>query len=162
MTYENQALAAAKMLAQQDVAHCQANYERNKNGQAERRCLIRSEFAFIEAWVYSCRYQSVFGEARKIPDRVPAIQNVEESLASLSTVLGSVFTVDKDDAGWCSMAQAYRVRDRITHPKSPSDLNVTDEDMKVFVRAVKWFAETAGKIEEGRNKASTTGGTVRR
>lgn len=150
MEYRNEALTAARMLMADDVVHAQRHYDANPKGQPERRSLIRAEFAFIEAWIYSCRYLSVMGDRSKIPTKVPATQNVEDSLTELSSILESSPVIDKQDAGWCSMKQAYRIRDRITHPKSRDDIGITDGDMNVFGRAVKWFAETAEKIERQR------------
>jgi hypothetical protein len=151
MKYQNDALQAAKILYSEDWNHCRLLYEANSGGQAERRCLIRAGFAFIEAWIYSCRYQSVRGDTDLIPKKVTAKQNVHESLSDLSEVLKSSHVIDKTkDPGWCAMTQAYKIRDRITHPKSPKDLNITDGDMKVFFRATIWLNETAGNIEAKR------------
>jgi len=159
MKYHNDALQAAQTLCKEDVALCQKNYDANRAGQAERRCLIRAGFAFIEAWVHSCRYQSVLGEKNKIPVKVPATQNVEEALTELASILESSHTIDRQAPGRCDMKQAYKIRDRITHPKAVSDLHISDGDMNVFVRAVKWFSDTAGSIEEKRKTAPTTEST---
>lgn len=146
MTYNNTALHAAQALMLEDVSFCERLYEGNPSGQAERRCLIRAEFAFIEAWLYALHYQRVFGNTDLIPKKCSAKENVEQTFESLAKTLGSSYVINKQDKGWCAMRQAYLIRDRITHPKAMKDITITDAEMDVFNCACQWFAEAAYEI----------------
>ena len=146
--YYNEALLVARTLMQEDVAFCEILCAGNPSGQTERRCFIRAEFAFIEAWLYALRYQGVLGNTDKIPTKCPTKENVEQTFEILSKALESSHVIDKQSKGWCAMLQAYLIRDRITHPKSMKDITITDAEMDVFGRAVQWFAMTAHAIED--------------
>jgi hypothetical protein len=43
------------------------------------------------------------------------------------------------DNGWNEFKKAVRIRNRITHPKSASDLDISDEDTKTVEAASEWF-----------------------
>jgi len=154
MVYTNKALQAAKLLMTEDVAYCMKQHDSHPAGQAERRCLIRAEFSFINAWLSSCQYQGVFGESARIPKKSRTIENVEGTINVLAQTIESSFIIDKQDPGWCAMIQAYKIRDRITHPKSPDDLLISDKSMKVFIKAVQWFANTCEKMNSQRSGLS--------
>jgi len=49
---------------------------------------------------------------------------------------------DYSGAGWLSFRKATEIRHRITHPKSPEDLEISSEELLEIESAVKWFTES--------------------
>ncbi len=45
----------------------------------------------------------------------------------------------KNDPGWNQFTKATKIRNRITHPKKESDLNVSNDDYSTVVEAIQWF-----------------------
>jgi hypothetical protein len=50
------------------------------------------------------------------------------------------------DNGWGAMGKALKVRHRITHPKVPAELDVTDGEMETLDTAMKWSIESLRQI----------------
>ena len=45
----------------------------------------------------------------------------------------------KRDPGWKQFESATKIRNRITHPKNESDLNVSNDDYSTAINAIQWF-----------------------
>jgi hypothetical protein len=139
--YNNRAIQAARILNEEDVQACNAIYLNNPSNQAGRRNLIRAEFAFVEAGLYSLRYMASFGDESKISKKTYAMQNILDSINEAARALGIPLELNKQDSGWDAMTKAVKIRNRITHPKTPDSLTITDADMVVFDRATAWFSD---------------------
>jgi hypothetical protein len=124
--------------------------------QPERRMYVRSTFATIEAWIYVMKQMALrmhpdpkcptISEAERAfaqehEYRLTDSGDVETRRAkiSLETNLrfgfkllakaGSIPSeLNVSGSDWQSFRRAIKIRDRITHPKSVSDLNISDED----------------------------------
>jgi hypothetical protein len=46
------------------------------------------------------------------------------------------------DAGWQAFKAATRIRDRLTHPKIPVDIDVSDNDLSTVFNAVLWLKQS--------------------
>jgi len=138
---DNRAMLAARILDAEDVRVCCEQYLADPSRQVARRNLIRAQFAFVEAGLYGLRYMAALSDASNIPKKTPAKQNVENSFNEVARTLGLPIALAKQNAGWDAMTKAINIRDRISHPKTPDDLTITDSDMKVFDRATKWFSD---------------------
>jgi len=44
--------------------------------------------------------------------------------------------------GWDSLRKAISIRDRLTHPHSMDDLNVTNEELMMVEKAMEFFRDT--------------------
>ncbi len=78
-------------------------------------------------------------------------KNQRKSLAhffnELAYALESTFRMKEDDEMLRKYQKARDIRNRITHPREPADLDVTpDEYMGILIPAHQWFAETFNKI----------------
>jgi hypothetical protein len=126
-----------------------------------RRNWVRAYFAWVEVVSYFARQYTLdqrFGK-RVIPlERVPEFSALSEirytlsktneaksepahgrtleylpfSLTALAKTLGIRLIVDRGGRSWDMVTTALRVRNRITHPKSAHDLNVSDEDLQAI------------------------------
>lgn len=59
-------------------------------------------------------------------------------VTNIATKVNPGFQVDFGGGGWESLQTAIDVRNRITHPKTASDLIVSDENIDEAVSAVSW------------------------
>jgi putative transposase len=138
--------------------------------QADRRRLVRSIFAFIEAITFSIKNLSVIhnettlNEAEKalaqektyylkesgeIGTRAAKI-NSEANIKFAFHIFSRVFAVqnplDTSNSGWERLLRSIKVRDCITHPKRPSDLLISDTEMTEVLKAFKWYNETCVQL----------------
>jgi hypothetical protein len=56
--------------------------------------------------------------------------------------------VEFGDRGWKAFLDAVKVRDRITHPKDTSDVDITDIELQGIGTAVQWFEETHVRLAD--------------
>lgn len=54
---------------------------------------------------------------------------------------GTALVVRYDDQGWQAFGTALKVRDRITHPKSYADCDISGDDLVTVDAAEAWFRE---------------------
>jgi hypothetical protein len=130
--------------------------QRDKLSQPERRMYVRSAFATIEAWIYVIKQMALRAHPDpKCPTISEAERAFAQEHEYRLTESGDVVTrrtkisleanlrfgfkllakagsvpseLDVSGAEWQSFKRAIKIRDRITHPKTVSDLNISDED----------------------------------
>jgi hypothetical protein len=137
----------------------------NPNDQLGRRTLIRTEFAVIEGAVSShkqmvidyCKrnglelsqaeYALLHEESYELDDngkpriaekflKLPA--NLKFAFSMYASKIGGIeFALDP--SGWQNFLAAIKIRNRLIHPKSVSDLEVTDADMHCVMQAATWY-----------------------
>ena len=159
----------------QDVILSMERQERSDT-QATRRDLIRTMFAAIEGYVWKYRehVRSVMSDI----DTIPVLTELALSETSYSvTENGKVeaqtrfitltsmirlvsrlaeehcpgLQVDFSKAGWSHLQQAIKIRNRITHPKSKSDLEVTPQDVAIIHVGFFWLLKTIESVIESTN-----------
>jgi hypothetical protein len=57
------------------------------------------------------------------------------------------------EASWQALSAAIKIRDRITHPHEPADINVSDADLDQVCQAWDWFADLFKDIETATSEA---------
>ena len=132
--------------------------------QATRRDLIRTMFAAIEgaSWEYRDHVRSVATDLDMLPPlvemalsettyRVAENGEIDEqvryismpAMIRLTTRLAESicpgFELDFKNDGWASFKTSIKIRNRITHPKSISDLEITDAEITVCQSAYFWI-----------------------
>lgn len=55
-------------------------------------------------------------------------------------------TPDYRSRGWQSLLDSVPVRNRITHPRSPSDLEITDDEVAKVREALVWFINERSRV----------------
>ena len=152
--------------------------DKDKLSQPERRMFVRSAFATIEAWIYVMKQIALVSHPDpKCPTISEAERAFAQELEYKLTDSGDVETrrtkisleanlrfgfkllakavsipseLDVSGSEWQSFRRAIKIRDRITHPKSVADLNISDEDYNdlsvgfgwVVISHVKLFTAT--------------------
>ena len=128
-----------------------------------KRNFVRALFAWIEAISYLMR-QHVLRELRKeelteesipkllaaserayrvdergdvveVPLMTKTSNNLLFSLRSFAEIVAFPLTVGKGGRNWQAYTRALKIRDRVTHPKSPDDLELTEADLEAVREA---------------------------
>ncbi|HKV37007.1 MAG TPA: hypothetical protein VJP89_21890 [Pyrinomonadaceae bacterium] len=72
---------------------------------------------------------------------IPIERNFRFLFPRFAAMFGSKVTLDVADAGWNDFTRTVKIRNRITHPKSPQDLTLDAEDVSAAMRAISWYSE---------------------
>jgi hypothetical protein len=145
-----------------------------KDTQFNRRLYVRSLFAYLEGFTYWIRQNAIeidkivfrkFGAMDwerhlLLHEDLPTIADngkIERQRQKTSFKNRFAFSVRayaeivhcKDnlfsDNGWRQLQDALKVRNRLTHPKQSSDLDVSDDDVKACQEGYTWFANLVVK-----------------
>lgn len=141
--------------------------------QATRRDLIRTMFAAIEGYVseYRAHVRSLVDDIGTIPPMMELALNetsysVDEqgilkehirfipliSMIRLVTKLAEQhcpgLKIDFSNAGWSKLKQTIKIRNRITHPKNLSDLEITQEDIAISQAGFFWTLKLIVEVME--------------
>lgn len=134
--------------------------------QIERRAMIRTAFALIEALVFAMKTIAIRspgpgalshgeialaqeedyelsdkGDVQVRPARLSFLKNLRFAFYLFEKTTGAEHQLDVAGNGWQSLQRAIKVRDRLMHPKWPSDLKVTDNEARDALHAVIWMQD---------------------
>ncbi|MGC9396298.1 MAG: hypothetical protein ACP5J4_15755 [Anaerolineae bacterium] len=114
--------------------------------EAGRRHLSHAEYAILTEESYQLRDS---GTIRTSPN-YPNIQaNIKFVFPLYARILDSEFTFDPplSAPGWQSLCRSIEIRNRLMHPKSLTDLDVTDTDLEEVEKAAEWFTAQIDRLE---------------
>ncbi|MDP2232813.1 MAG: hypothetical protein Q8K89_04190 [Actinomycetota bacterium] len=80
--------------------------------------------------------------------RLPLKSKIRALYRAASEVLDEEIAVPFDDQGWGDFGAALKVRHALTHPKTPNDCYVEDEDLDVVDRAQAWHQNAHNELTE--------------
>lgn len=147
---------------------------KQQDTQFWRRTFIRSVFALIEGFTYCLKQVALEAskkfrvemsksevallseESYEVNDKGEAetktafIQlpgNIRFVFNMYSRAYGLNYKLKIDDNGWLSFKEALKVRNRLTHPKSTSDVLVSDQDMSYAENAAIWFVKSSDEVQ---------------
>jgi len=140
------------------------------------RMLIRSIFASIEGIVYGMKQLALAafrpdgpltfdeliickgislrlknnGDVDRSAMRLEFGPNLKFSFMVLAKAFHQKFELDTDKTclGWNRLVESVKVRNRLAHPKRPSDLELTDEEIGHAIEAYQWFNEQVSTLLE--------------
>jgi hypothetical protein len=157
---------------QADFIKCADELDKDDN-PFWRRTLFRTGFAMIEAFNFYFADMAIkaHSHAREARIDITAIGllnrkrfrlddegNLRGSEQRHSLVGFSAFLVKTladatgvttdyfQESGWTDLRRAVKVRNRITHPKSPEDMVVAKEEVDALVRGISWFVQSLHDI----------------
>jgi hypothetical protein len=131
--------------------------------QVERRLIMRSIFSYIEAVVFSMKRTALerhpealtdgekmlaaeaafeLSEAGQVVKRAAKVSlgsNIKFAFAIFSKAYKTWSPLNLVNPGWQSLLRSIKARDRITHPKSPSDLQISDAELDDAHTGLNWF-----------------------
>lgn len=162
-------LAALSQAANEDIHSCVVLLNTQPSAQFARRTYVRTAFAYVEAWsaltrltlldaadgglvslppqhlhvLRGTRYDlTESGEVRVSTDRLPSGQRTVRFLLLLAArAYGLPAQASFSGLGWARFSTAWAVRNRLTHPKQPLDLEVTDSDLETVRVGHMWFLD---------------------
>jgi hypothetical protein len=110
---------------------------KTEDSQFWRRSYCRSLMAFFEAVVADLAghtlqfYDGVLGEGEKrsLRRRFGALARAFDAFDLFTNVAGTSTPLIPASEEWLVLEKAIRIRNRITHPVTPGDLEITDLDM---------------------------------
>jgi hypothetical protein len=121
--------------------------------QTVRRAFIRSLWGFVEGSVYgvsdflrTAHTLSSSGGGEELSDRGRTIERVKTILKSAARDLAE-WEPDFGTTGWEALRANLKVRDRLMHPKSASDVQTSDVEVDEARDAATWFLETIVQIQ---------------
>lgn len=140
--------------------------------QRDRRNLVRTVFAFIEATTFQLRvllaknWRDAMSDAQLLAlrdlqvDVLPSgavktkalkcglVPLIRLTVSAYSHVLPEAATVTCDGPGFDAVARSVRVRDRLMHPKTIDAVVVTDSEIREALTAFAWVHDTSEKLLE--------------
>jgi len=166
----------------EDVSYFGIRCHEDQARNVMRRSYVRSVFAFIEGYTYGFRQISL--RIAKEPlgiklteEEVVALKQVDVTIDENGTInerpkyssaknilIFSVsaiakqheadFQIDKNGKGWKDYKDALRIRNRLMHPKSYQDLEISDSEIESTEGAYRWFTNELGRLEQAIAEAS--------
>jgi hypothetical protein len=161
----------------QDMVQC-SNLLDESDTPFARRAYVRTTFAYFEGFVYwlkgvvttwvlgmgkrrnEVNLTALYllsdetlrpnrqGKLESEPNRLPFMNFCAFVLRTAAECFEADPSKFFSDNGWCQMKVALDVRHRITHPKNPEDLSISDEEIDAFTKAHHWlFGCVTGILE---------------
>ena len=154
-----------------DVVYAAELLVKNDN-QTNRRIYIRAIYALLEGEIYERKQMALAiidslqhdilrdeipllteidmsidddGTPRARERHLPLAQNILYSLKIIARAFSIDPRIDKSN-GWDALLKAIKIRHRITHPKSSTNLTIQDSEMKIVDQAFEWYRRTWGNI----------------
>jgi len=86
------------------------------------------------------------GEVATRSARIRFLSNLRFAFRVVVKSHDAPFALDTSGSGWAALQAAVKVRDRVTHPKRVSDLDLSDEEIRRVVDAFRWFDSQVGLL----------------
>lgn len=144
-----------------DIDKAYENLEKDRESQFLRRSVVRAIFSYIEAMI-ECLKVEIRSTIRtglytgnltqKEKDTLgplaiigappgkffPLDQNLKRAFKLAAKVWGLNFTLSTDGENFRDFLAAKKARNKLTHPRTLYDIEVTDDDMHCHTVAVMW------------------------
>jgi len=150
-----------------DNAILNANLHDGKDTGFWRRSSVRAFFADVEAIMFYFRNKIIYdhetgenklslenyvmamglgfrvndkGEAESYDAKVKTGSNFLFTIKLAWAGLGNPCPIDTSGKDWSNFKASMLIRDRITHPKCPRDLEILDNEQEMIISVGNWFA----------------------
>lgn len=90
------------------------------------------------------------GEVVERPARLRLASNVRFAFRLLERATGGSFRFDPSSDWWSSLRRTIGVRDRLTHPRFPEDIDVSGEEIVTALKAKAGFEKALSNYEPRR------------
>jgi hypothetical protein len=98
--------------------------------------ISEAERAVLTERSYSLNENGMAAESKA---KLRTIPNIKFAFKIFARSKEAGFVLDTSAKGWQALGRTFRIRDRLTHPHTLSDLTVSDEDLKDAGLALTWF-----------------------
>ena len=133
--------------------------------QHRRREFVRAVFVYFEAVIFRLKQLAVYqatkdvvfspselsllhekiprlshsGIAQESPANLPLPENIKFTGKMFAKAHRTTFEGSYSEPGWSQLLKARQLRHRLTHPKDPADLTVSNEEVASMRTAYDWF-----------------------
>ncbi len=151
-----------------DMCKCEELMQKHQD-EFSRRTYVRASFAFLEGFLFIVKKQFLqwliqkgmrdnnleiskiellgdlslragrTGKIESESNRMPFLNYCALILRTGAECVGMEPAAIFSDNGWMSLQKALAVRHRITHPKQPSDLDVSLDDVMACNKSIRWL-----------------------
>lgn len=145
-----------------------------ENSPILKRSVARASFAFIEGIIYQVKKKALeqyksnkeifsigefsllneisfeIDDAGKVKERqkfISTIPNIKFTFTAFAKAFACDFTIDYGKKGWACLDKAYKIRNRLMHPKNINELQISKEDLKTIAYASNWFVSVYSKLQ---------------
>src|SRR5206468_3682365 len=156
-----------------DVQACLQSCMAARSSQFDRRNLVRSSFAAVEGLTWALKVAALRvhdtgsvqfdegevailserrfdlgddGNVRRAYAQIPIKKNLRFAWRAFAKANKVDVTLDCGSPWWKDFGEAKKIRDRLVHPKSTSDLYVTEAEVQTMNRALVWWASELGRL----------------
>ena len=105
---------------------------------SESGALTFAELAMLREQAFSLDEN---GKVRIRENFLRVADNLRFTIGCVEKGFGLSLNFDVANKHWADFKQAIKIRNRITHPKTHQDLDITDEEIAVAKRVGDWFSE---------------------
>lgn len=158
-----------------DARYSAQHFQQELENQFWRRTLCRNTFAAIEGIMFRMKqlalkahvvhsvqltlgekallreetyYIQKNGKVRSTPNHPSLTYNVRFAFRVLAKATNCSFSLDVAGQGWEHFVTAYKVRNRLTHPKLADDLEVSNTEMSSLMAASSWFFSQLNELND--------------
>ncbi len=121
-----------------------ARIELTPRSQLGFRRLAWSLLAHVEGmtWAAAGHLERMGYEPRSSSGGIFSYERYAETVELFSATFGHSRRVDRSDGGWTAVRYALELRDRLTHPKTRSDLRIGPDVPGELLKAAGWLVAT--------------------
>lgn len=87
----------------------------------------------------------ISGEVIEMPYKISVKDNIKRTFKEFAALFGIRYII-ADDKEWTECLDTIDIRHRITHPKTSTDLKVSEEDYYKASIALEWFSNKLGDL----------------
>jgi hypothetical protein len=138
----------------QDVTELFDLLDRDPDAQVVRRAVVRGAWGFKEgclnglsAFVSKAEELSNDIDDRRPPSNERTLERIKAILKWCGRRLAPGWQPDFSNSGWQTLRRSLRVRDRLMHPKTALDLQISDEEIEQTQAALAWFLATITDLQ---------------
>lgn len=113
----------------------QALHEAARFDNAERALLAEEKYELTDT-----------GEPKVVLQMISLARNVRFAFRCYAKAHGISFYLSVDGPGWRDFRSALRVRNRLTHPRTAADLDLSDAEIETIARAHRWLTTQYSQI----------------
>lgn len=74
------------------------------------------------------------------------LDNVKLAVRRFGKAIEAEVSPDFSGRGWAALRDGVDIRNRLVHPRTPSDLAISDADLLVVEAGVGWFRDETGRL----------------
>jgi hypothetical protein len=80
---------------------------------------------------------------------IPLQRNIKFTLDACIRTYEVQHTLDFGGNGWCSLQEAIKIRNRLTHPKTVADFILSDDELGTVSVGLEWFLTNLSALVDG-------------